>query len=39
MAFNGLCLIVIRSREVPGEINLTASSDGLQSAFLSITSR
>jgi beta-galactosidase len=37
-AFNGLCLIVIRSEQIPGEINLAASSDDLKSASLTITS-
>ncbi|MHC4271863.1 MAG: DUF4982 domain-containing protein, partial [Planctomycetota bacterium] len=37
-AFNGLCLILIRSRQTPGEINITASSEGLESASLVVTS-
>ena len=36
-AFNGLCLLVIRSERIPGKIKITATSEGLKSAFLTIT--
>ncbi len=35
--FNGLCLLVIRSQRTLGNIKITAASDGLKSAFLTIT--
>jgi len=36
-AFNGLCLLVVRSERTPGKIEITASSDGLESVSLTIT--
>lgn len=37
-AFNGLCLVIVRARSgQPGEIRVTASGDGLQSATTTIT--
>jgi beta-galactosidase len=36
-AFNGLCLLVIRSEQIPGKIKVTATSDDLRSALLLIT--
>jgi beta-galactosidase len=36
-AFNGLCLLVIRSEQIPGKIKVTATSDHLRSALLLIT--
>jgi len=36
-AFNGLCLVVVQSLEKPGNINLTASSEGLEEASIEIT--
>jgi len=36
-AFNGLCLLVVRSERTPGNIEITASSTGLKSAYLTIT--
>ena len=35
-AFNGKCLVVVRSGEVAGNITLTASSDGLEEASVQI---
>ena len=35
-AYNGLCLVVIRPGNKSGDIKLTASSDGLQAAHVSI---
>jgi beta-galactosidase len=35
-AFNGLCLVVVRPQRTPGKIEITASSNGLQSASLTI---
>ena len=38
-AFNGLCLVIVRAKpNRPGEITLTASSDGLKDAVTVITS-
>jgi beta-galactosidase len=36
-AFNGLCLLVIRSERIPGEIKIKAISEGLKSTSLTIT--
>ena len=36
-AFNGLALVVVQSKEKPGNIIVTASSPGLESARLQIT--
>jgi beta-galactosidase len=36
-AFNGLCLAVVRSKEKPGNINLTAMAEGLAPAGVLIT--
>jgi beta-galactosidase len=39
-AFNGLCLVIIRSHAgEPGEIRLKASADGLAGAELSVRSK
>lgn len=38
-AFNGLCLAIIRSTKTPGTIQLKASSEGLESASVTITSK
>jgi len=38
-AFNGLCLLVVRSKRGPGEIKITATSDSLKPASVMITSR
>ncbi len=35
-AFNGLCLVVVQSNKSAGEINLTATSDGLESASVKV---
>jgi len=35
-AFHGLCLVVIQSKREPGTIRLTAKSEGLREAELSI---
>jgi beta-galactosidase len=38
-AFNGLCLVVVQSKEKAGTINVTATADGLQPASLVINSK
>lgn len=38
-AFNGMCLAVIQSKEKAGNIEFTATSEGLSSARLSIEVR
>ncbi len=39
-AFNGLCLVIVRARKgVPGEIQLTASGEGLKDGVTTIVSR
>ena len=38
-AFNGKCLVVIRSGNKPGNVELTATSDGLEPASLKIRSK
>lgn len=38
-AFNGLCLVVIKSTTTPGKIQVKASSSGLQSGVAIITAR
>jgi beta-galactosidase len=38
-AYNGLCLVVLRSTEKAGDIKLEASSEGLQSSSVSISSK
>jgi beta-galactosidase len=38
-AFNGLCLAVIQSTGIPGEISISASAEGLEAASAVITSR
>jgi len=38
-AFNGLCLLVIRSQRRPGGIKITATSDGLKPASVMITAQ
>jgi beta-galactosidase len=35
-AFNGKCLVVVQSGETPGDIQLTASADGLKSQSINI---
>jgi beta-galactosidase len=37
-AFNGLCMVIIQSAKEPGEIQLEASSPGLEPATLAIAS-
>ena len=37
-AFHGLCLAVVRSGSVPGEIRVTVSADGLRSASVTVKS-
>jgi beta-galactosidase len=37
-AFNGLCMAIVQSRKEPGEIQLEASSPGLEPATLAISS-
>ncbi|WP_372772533.1 beta-galactosidase GalB [Mangrovibacterium sp.] len=36
--FNGMCLLIVQSTEKAGTINVTASSEGLDSNFLTVTS-
>ncbi|HZR19530.1 MAG TPA: beta-galactosidase GalB [Verrucomicrobiae bacterium] len=38
-AFNGLCLVILRSTGEPGHITLTAASEGLQQAQVSLQAR
>jgi beta-galactosidase len=38
-AFNGLCLAVVQSTDIPGNITLTASSEGLEEAKIVIRSK
>jgi beta-galactosidase len=38
-AFNGLCLTIIRSTDKPGNIQVTASADGLNSSTIKITTK
>ncbi|HXX65219.1 MAG TPA: beta-galactosidase GalB [Bacteroidota bacterium] len=38
-AFNGLCLAVLRSEDVPGEIRLTATAEGLVPGSITINSK
>jgi beta-galactosidase len=38
-AFRGRCLVIIKSTDTPGDITLTAASEGLQSAAINIQSR
>ncbi len=38
-AFNGLCLLVVKSSEKAGSIHITASSDGLQSASVQVNTK
>jgi beta-galactosidase len=38
VAFNGLCLAIVQSTAEPGEIKITASSPGLASGDVTITS-
>ncbi|RKD90304.1 beta-galactosidase GalB [Mangrovibacterium diazotrophicum] len=37
-AFNGMCLVIVQSTEHAGNIKITASSDGLESNSLTLTS-
>jgi beta-galactosidase len=38
-AFNGLCLVIVRSTGKPGEITLEATSDGLRTGRLSLQAK
>jgi len=38
-AFNGLCLVIVRSTHQPGEITLQATSDGLKNGRISLQAR
>ncbi len=38
-AFNGLCLAIVQSTDIPGRIRVTASSPGLKSASVDISTR
>ena len=38
-AFNGLCLAVVRSKDAPGEITLTAKADGLKDGTIRIQTK
>jgi len=37
-AFNGLCLAIVQSTSNPGKVQITASSPGLQSSMVTVTS-
>jgi beta-galactosidase len=36
-AFNGLCMAIVQSSTTPGDIKITAASDGLKSATITVT--
>ena len=38
-AFHGLALAIVQAKETPGDINFTATSDGLQSAAITIKAK
>ena len=38
-AFNGLCLIIVQATATPGRIQLTATSPGLRSSSVTISSK
>jgi beta-galactosidase len=38
-AFNGLCLLVVQSKEKPGAIDIKATADGLQSATIVVNAK
>jgi beta-galactosidase len=38
-AFNGLCLAIVQSTAKPGRIQLTATSPGLKSSSVAITTK
>lgn len=37
-AFNGLCMVLVQTTRTPGDITLTAESDGLQATSVSLKS-
>lgn len=37
-AFNGLCMVLVQTTRTPGDITLTAESDGLQPTSVSLKS-
>lgn len=37
--WKGKCLLIVKTSKVPGEITLTATSDGLESAFVNLISK